>query len=145
VETPDTTTTESADYALAGVAQLGDVIYASLVDKHTNDHILVSSDKPLGDLSVTSVSKRADGIYVSLTHGGEPLTLKLEGTTAAPGGSPGVANTSLMPNIPMPGAQTQQFLPPRIRVHRPLIHLPPRYPNESVPGATGQPAPPPGG
>jgi hypothetical protein len=148
VETPDAVTTDSADYALVGVAQLGDVTYASLVDKHTNSHILVSSDKPLGNLSVTSVTKRSDGIYVSLTQSGSPLTLKLESAPATgappmPGAAPfGGPNQGAMPNIPMPGAQGQQYLPPRVRIHRPLIHLPPRYPNQSVPGATGQPSPP---
>lgn len=149
VETPDAVTTDSADYALVGVAQLGNVTYASLVDKHTNSHILVSSDKPLGNLSVTAVTKRSDGIYVSLTQSGSPLTLKLESAPATSAPVPGATafggpTPTAMPNIPMPGAQNQQFLPPRIRIHRPLIHLPPRYPNQSVSGATGQPTPPPG-
>jgi len=151
VETPDETATDSADYALVGVAQLGDVTYASLVDKHTNDHLLISSDKPLGGLSITSLSKRPDGIYVSLTRNGEPMTLKLENApasagTGAAGGFSG--NPTTMPNtmapFTMPGSMNPQIVPPRIRIRRPLIHLPPRFPNQSIPGATGQPVPPPG-
>jgi len=145
VETPDQAVTESADYSLVGVAQLGNVTYASLIDKHSGSHILVSSDKALGGLSLASISKHSDGVYASLTNQGQPLVLKLE-SSPSPTGAPGTMPAGTVPSmqsIPMPGAETPQFAtPPRVRFHRPLIHLPPRFPNQSVPGATGQPTPP---
>ena len=145
VETPDQVVTDSADYTLVGVAQVGDVTYASLVQTQNQAHLLVSSDRPLGGLSLTSLSNKSDGVYVSFTRNGEPLTLKLQaapaGVAAAqppPNGGPGITpvfnpggnGASAWPSTSAPSPR------PLIHIRRPLIHLPPRLP--------GQPNPPPG-
>ena len=151
VETPDEAVTDTADYSLVGVAQLGDVTYASLIQKQNQAHLLVSSDKPLGGLTLNSVSNKSDGIYVSFTRDGQPLTLKLE---AAPAGAPQASAEPNMPatfgtapgmapaggqTIPMPGAFNPSTARPLIRIRRPLIHVPPRF----QPTGSGQPTPPP--
>ena len=145
VETPDQVVTDTADYLLVGVAQVGDVTYASLIQTQNQAHILVSSDKPLGGLTLTSLSNKSDGVYVSFTRDGQPLTLKLQ---AAPAGAaaaqplpenggpgitpifnPGGTPTSAWPSTSAPSPR------PLIHIRRPLIHVPPRLP--------GQPNPPP--
>jgi hypothetical protein len=151
VETPDQGVTESADYALVGVAQLGDVTYASLIDKHSQNHLLVSSDKPLGSLTLNSVARKPDGVYATLTRNGEILTLKLEVATATgsmPSPNPMEPNAAPMPaanqNIPMPGSFDPAAARPFIRIRRLPIHLPPRtYNDQSTGQAPGQPPPPP--
>ncbi len=156
VETPDdAVATDTADYSLVGVAQLGGVTYASLIQKQNGAHLFVSSDKPLGGLSLNSISNKPDGIYAMLTRDGQPLTLKLETATAgvptAPGQPMGMAQPNMpggfnapaptvpgvtTQNIPMPGAFNPATARPMIRIRRPIIHVPPRVP--------GQPTPPPG-
>ena len=155
VETPDTQVTDTAEYSLVGVAQLGDVTYVSLVQKQSQAHLLVSSDKPLGDLTLNSVANKSDGIYANLTQNGQPLTLKLVETTPqagappAPGmpamfnpnaGGPGMAPAGGQ-NIPMPGTFNPSQARPLIRIRRPIIHVPNRLPN---PGGEPAPAPAPG-
>ena len=158
VETPEEDTTESPDYSLVGVAQIDGVSYASLIEKNQNQaHLLVSSDKPLNGLSLTSITHKTDGdTYATLMRDGQPITLKLEVVAANAalqnGGQmnapplPGTM-TPNMPgavpqNIPMPG--TGASTRPLTRIHRPLIHIPPR--TAPIPGAAapaGQPPPPP--
>ncbi len=49
VETPEEAgVTESAEYSLVGVAQLGDVTYASLIQKQNQAHLLVSQRQAVG-------------------------------------------------------------------------------------------------
>jgi hypothetical protein len=154
VETPDSPVTDTAEYSLVGVAQLPDekggmVTYVSLVQKQNQAHLLVSSDKPLGDLKLDSVDKKSDGVYATLSQNGSPLTLKLVETTpqAGPGPEstmPTVFNPSpnMAPggqNIPMPGAFNPSQARPLIRIRRPLIHVPNRLPS---PGGEPQPSAP---
>jgi hypothetical protein len=153
VETPDENVTESAEYSLVGVAQLDGVTYASLIEKQNQNHILLSSDKPLNGLSLSAVTKKDDGTYATLSRNGELITLKLE--TASSGGGvlpsmvPAQYPTPFMPggnqpggvgqNIPMPGNFNPASARPLIRIRRPLIHVPP----PSYGQVPGQPAPPP--
>jgi hypothetical protein len=162
VETPDETVTDSAEYSLVGVAQLTDtngtiINYVSLVEKQNQNHLLVSSDKPLNGLSLNSITKKPDGgTYATLTHDGQILTLELETTPSGaaglqPGASTGFNLPGMMtPNMPivggqniqMPGAGAGQMRRPLIRIRRPIIHVPPRPQMYGAPA--GQPAPPPG-
>jgi len=168
VETPDAPVTDSAEYSFVGVAQLGDVTYVSLVQKQNQAHLLVSSDKPLGDLKLDSISNKGDGVYASFTQNGQPLTLKLETAPAGGGapplptpmpGVPGGMNpifqqqTNASPggqNIPMPGSFNPATARPMIHIRRPLIHVPGRVPTpggeaqqQPPPPPAGQPTPPP--
>jgi hypothetical protein len=148
VETPDSpVATDSAEYSMVGVAQLGDVTYVSLIEKQNGAHLLVSSDKPLGGITLNSVSNKQDGVYATFTRDGQPLTLKLEAAPAGTGAQamPNMANMPAvaMPqnggqNIPMPGSFNPSNARPLIRIRRPLIHVPPRG------EPPGQPNPPPG-
>jgi hypothetical protein len=154
VETPDEVVTDSAEYSLVGVAQLGDVTYASLIEKQNQAHLLVSTGKPLGGLTLNSISNKSDGVYVMFTHDGQPLTLKLEAAPAGapqanamPGGVPvpfgGVPNMGGGQSIPMPGSFNPANARPLIRIRRPTIHVPPRFPSDQT-APPGQPTPPPG-
>lgn len=154
VETPEDDATESADYALVGIAQIDGVSYASLIEKQNQNHLLISSDKPINGLTLNSITHKASGdTYATLTRDGQPLTLKLEALAAnaalqGGGGNfnappmPGsmAPNSIVTPNIPMPGASTQSARP-LIRIRRPIIHVPPRTENGG--GPVGQPPPPP--
>lgn len=152
VETPEEDTTESAEYALVGIAQIDGVSYASLIEKQNQNHLLVSSDKPINGLTLTSITHKTSGdTYATLIRDGQPMTLKLEALAANAalqgGGMPGVPapgtmapNAMVSPNIPMPGANTQSARP-LIRIRRPIIHVPPRTDAGGAP--VGQPAPPP--
>jgi hypothetical protein len=152
VATPDEPTTDSAEYSFVGYAQAqggngATISYVSLVQKQNQNHLLVSSDKPLGGLELKSVDKRSDGVYASLIQNGQPLTLKLElaqtGVQAAAIPNPnftmpqnfGIPNGQ---NYQMPGAINPNTGRPFIRIRRPIIHVPTR--TGIMPG---QPPPPP--
>lgn len=152
VATPDAVE-ESPDYALVGIAQFDGIAYASVVDNHTQDHFLISTEKEVKGLKLVSINKSRTGsdTYASVQKSGQPLTLKLQAQAAgAGGGAPGIPLGLNMPgnapgeavpmsapstvqNIPMPGVGTPppgaynsgNALPRSIRVHRPTIHLPP--------------------
>jgi hypothetical protein len=153
VETPDTQVTDTAEYTMVGVAQLGDVTYVSLVQKQSQAHLLISSDKPLGDLKLDSVANKSDGVYANLTQNGQPLTLKLVQTTpqaAAPepmGGNmplfnqPGANAPAGGQSIPMPGTFNPSQARPLIRIRRPIIHVPNRFSNPGEPAPAPAPAP----
>jgi hypothetical protein len=158
VETPDSPVTDTADYTLVGVAKIGDVTYVSLVQKQNQAHLLLTSDKPLGDLKIESIDNKSDGIYANLTQNGAPLTLKLvqatpqAGSAPAPGMPAPIGNVFNPPaaqpgagqNIPMPGTFNPSQARPLIRIRRPLIHVPNRLPNpggEPPPAAVPAPGP----
>ena len=157
VETPDEAPTESAEYSLVGVAEIDGVSYASLIEKQNQNHLLISTDKPVNGLALNSITHKPDGdTYATLTRDGQPLTLKLETVATgvmAPGVMPNAAPQMPGPvtpngavpftqNIPMPGAGGPQSVRPLIRIRRPIIHVPARGPDGTVP-QSGQPAPPP--
>jgi hypothetical protein len=160
VETPDEDPTESAEYSLVGVYEIDGVSSASLIEKQNQNHLLISSDKPINGLTLTSITRRADGdTYANLTRDGQPITLKLEAPPAnaalqtgaqANGGlpMPGAMAPNMpgivAPNIQMPGSTPQSPGRPLIRIRRPIIHVPARMP-EAQPAAqpAGQPPPPP--
>jgi len=158
VETPDNNVTQSAEYTLVGVAQLGSVAYASLIEKQNQDHILISSDKPLNGLALSAVTKKEDGTYATLSRNGEVITLKLESPPAGAGAQP-AAVPNAMANAPFNtqtgGANIYSPSPynsgrPPIRIHRPPVHIPGRIPvmggsqSGGLPNGQppGQPAPP---
>ncbi len=144
VATAEEAQQSSPDYILYGVATVGRITYASLVDRQNQDHFLISTDKPTRGLTLTSVTRGHDASDTSavVQKDGQLITLKLEqapvtanAPPANPVGMPGI----MTPQIPMPGANMPppgSGRPP-IRIHRPMINLPPR------PGAAQPPPPPP--
>jgi hypothetical protein len=144
VATPDAVDT-SPDYTLVGITQLDGVAYASVVDAHTQDHFVISTEKTIQGLKLVSITHSRSGsdTFASVQKDGQVLSLKLQSAALPPaGGVPGPNGQppGMMPpitqNIQMPGTGnpppgveygTPGTIPaPRsVRVHRPIIHLPP--------------------
>jgi len=137
---------ESPDYSLVGIAEFDGVSYASLIERQSQEHFLISSDKPTRGLILTTITRSHDGsdTYAVVQKDGQPITLKLEQAPAM-AAVPGAPQTTTVPTpgivtpqIPMPGAGIPVFSTgstrPLIRFHRVPIHLPP------MPGQQQQPA-----
>jgi len=145
---------ESPDYSLVGIAEFDGVSYASLIERQSQEHFLISSDKPTRGLILTTITRSHDGsdTYAVVQKDGQPITLKLEqapvaaATPGAPAAPPTIVMPGIMtPQIPMPGAANSTPMPstrPLIRFHRPAIHLPPMPAQPQQPAPT-QAAPPP--
>src|ERR1700677_391923 len=159
VETPEAAP-DSPDFMLVGVASVDGVSYASVIDKKTQQHFLVSTDKASDGLTLTSITPAHDGIDTTavVQKDGAPITPTLQPEPAGPGGAPGVAAINAPVPQPMPGAALQIPMPgstvdnvphrPMIpRFHRPPIHLPPvpgaSPPPGQQPATSDQPVPPP--
>jgi hypothetical protein len=131
VATPDGPA-ESADYAMVGVAQFDGVSYASLIDKQTNEHFLVSSDKPARGLVLVSVARGHDSSDMSavIQNGPKTISLKLEQAPAM-GIPPGMTATGPSPQVPVPGVMVpvnRTQMPPPAMSHPRVILLPPPPP-----------------
>jgi hypothetical protein len=138
VATADAAATESADYSLVGVVQLGGISYANLIDKGSQEHFLLASDKPVRGLTLVSVTRGHDpsDTMVVVQRGGESISLKLE--DGPPVGAM-VVNNMPPPNpypAPVPNAYQNPQGPggwnqPGLRMpHRrfPRMIIPPRPP-----------------
>lgn len=131
VASAQTAAAPSPDYSLTGVARIGGVSYASLVDTHTNERFLLSSNKPAGGLTLTSITLAHDGsLAVVQKNDGQSITLKLE--TPPP---PAPADLSSLPpnrrnrmttmsNAP-PASPAPGFVQPPVRDRPPTIRVPP--------------------
>ncbi len=138
VATPDGPTDTSPDYALYGIANIDGITYASIVDAHTNEHFLISSDKPTRGLTLNGITREPNGgdTFANVMKDGQLLTLKLAaapapvaGATPVNGALPqgGPAPGGIVPNITAPGAGSPfgNSSRPFPRIHRPHITLPP--------------------
>jgi hypothetical protein len=162
VATPEPGEDASPDYALAGIAKVDSVSYASIIDNHNNEHFVVSSDKPDRGLTLTSISRSSDGkgTFAIVQKNGQAITLKLQPLPAAipVPGQPGAPTATSVPNnmapqILMPGSPASfnnaGSTRPFTRIHRPPIHLPNPPPVEAPPPpaqpqTAPAPRPPPG-
>lgn len=130
---------ESPDYSLVGIAQFDGISYATVINKQTQDHILVSSDKPVGGFTLISVTLGHDpsGTTAVLQKDGQSLTLKLEQAPVTGGANqPAMVNNAIPVNMPpMPGSQllgpqgafngNQPGMPPQpFRRRDRIIHIP---------------------
>jgi hypothetical protein len=143
IATPDAPAA-SADYQLVGIAQFDGISYASLVNRQTQEHFVVTSEKPFKNLTLVSITPGKGGSTTSavVQRNGQPLTLTLEQAPAAVPGAPGQPP----PNMGMPGMPAQPIalaptlfnnpsvggvnypnmgMPPHPRIHRPPIFVPP--------------------
>ena len=160
VATPDGPTDTSPDYALYGIANIEGITYASLVDAHTNEHFLVSSDKAVRGITLNGITHQPNStdIFANVVKDGQPLTLKLATAptpaAATPNASPGLtpqgaAPGSIVPNIIAPGsgpgggAFGNNSARPFPRIHRPHITLPPSLPPQPAPAPAAAQTPPP--
>jgi hypothetical protein len=94
----DDSTSTSPDYSLVGIAEIEGISYASLIDKQSQEHFLLCSDKPARGLTLISIKHGqniADNSVIIQKKNGESITLKLEATASTP---------SVIPLIPMPGS-----------------------------------------
>jgi hypothetical protein len=136
VATPDAVA-DSPDYSLVGYAvNINGVSYASLVEKQSGEHFLVSTDKSVRGLRLTSITRNPNSLdtYAVVQKDGQTITLKLErGPAAAAQGAQPLTSVSMPPGLmpqqlQMPGANpnfNQSGRPFPARFRRPLIHLPP--------------------
>ncbi len=130
------TVAASPDFALLAVAKIDGVSYATMLQKQTQQHFVVSSQEPAHGLTLVSIQrgKNADGTIASFLQSGQSITLPLE--TAKPGDTPEVNATPIGPVGATPtylpiGAPIPRNLPsgaprppPALR-HRARIFVPP--------------------
>jgi hypothetical protein len=120
----------SSDFQLVGVAQFEGVSYASLFDKQKQEHFVLTSEKPVRNLTLISLRHDSGGASAIIDRQGERLVLHED--NAAP--APTVAPAATVPIIAVPPGfpgGIQNFpvggiMPrPQVRIHRPLIVVPP--------------------
>jgi hypothetical protein len=117
----DTTATMS-DYELAGVAQAGGVCYASLIEKRTQVHLLLSSDKSAGSLELVSISRSSAGMPTALVRdNGKLLRLNIDKTlTSSTAASPAAASTSSPASVTLDTSGYSTFAPGTMPSRRPF-------------------------
>jgi hypothetical protein len=132
VATPEAAA-DSPDYSLVLVAQIDGVSYASLIEKQNGEHFLISSDKSVRGLKLTSITRNPNSpdTYALVQKDGQTITLKLEQGPTVGAGMPSINMPPGMvtQQIQMPGAgnpMNEQNQPFRPRFRRALIHLPPQ-------------------
>jgi hypothetical protein len=129
IATPDASAT-SADYQLVGMAQFDGISYASLIDKQTQEHFVLASDKPVKNLTLVSISHGTSGALAVIQRNGESLTLKQEEAPAAVPASdasvpdPGRALPQANPSVG--GVSLPLSKRPPVHIHRTVIVVPPR-------------------
>jgi hypothetical protein len=122
----------SEDFQLVGLAQFDGISYVSLIDKQTQDHFVLTSAKPVKNLSLVSISRGAGPGNASavIMRNGEALTLhEVDTPSKAVSGGPipiplAQPGMTASPN-PSVGGMVRPNMPPRVRIHRPPIIVPP--------------------
>jgi len=136
----------SPDYSLVGIARIDGVFYASLIDKQSNEHFLLTSDAPVRGLKLVSITPGHDAASSTavMQRNGESLTLKLEAAaTPPPAPAPNMpqAGNQGVPPMPNPnGIQSPNSRyypaggpngmgggqrPPQVMMRHPIISVPP--------------------
>lgn len=150
VATSEEGTATSPDYMLVGLANVDGISFASLIDRQSQEHFLISSDQETRGLKLSSITRSHDGsdTFAVVQKDGQSITLKLEEPPA--GQAPGViagGQPAMTPQIAMPGSN--QMVPggngllpgrPFARFHRPTIQLPNR-PGQQPPAVQIHPPP----
>ena len=119
---------ESVQYSLVGAAEFEGVSYASIIDKQSQNHFVVTSKTPSHGLSMVSLTHGSSpgSVSATLQSSGGILKLALD-TTTAPLVAPQPVNTA--PTMPMPGMSpgvNPNMLPLfRRRPHAAQIFTPP--------------------
>jgi hypothetical protein len=136
IATPEAGAT-TQDYQLTGLAKFDGIAYASLINKQTQEHFLLTSAKPAQNLSLVSINHGRNGGSAVVLRNGEQITLQEENSSPAlsPGlpAMPGQLNPGFIPPgqsnpsvggvmFPLSGS------PPPVRMHRPPIAVPPPAP-----------------
>lgn len=124
---------ESVEYSLVGAAQFDGIAYASVIDKQSQEHFVVTSSTPSHGLTLVNLIRGQDvaSTFANLQKNGGMLKLKLE-TTASPGSMPIPSSVSVVavPTAPQvlysSGARRG---PPRARIFTPPVFIPRPPPN----------------
>jgi hypothetical protein len=132
IATPEAGAT-STDYQLVGMAQFDGVSYASLIDQQTSEHFVLTSEKPVKNLTLVALHHDANGASAVIERQGERLVLHED--NAAPPPAPAAAPMATVPMIAMPpgfpgGIRNSPvggvvMAPPQAHTHRPLIVVSP--------------------
>ena len=129
---------ESADYQLVGLAQFDGISYANLVVKQTQEHFVLSSQKSEKNLTLVSIRHDVQGGSAVIQRNGERLVLQetiasatappadMNAAVPTPGAVPGMSINPSVGGIISPA----NSYPPHVRIHRPVIVIPPRPPNQ---------------
>ena len=117
-----------ADYQLVGLVQFGGIAYASLVDRRTQEHFVLTSDKPARNLTLVSVAHGPASTSVVINRNGELINLKQEEMSAvvSVGTAPAAAPTANTPSGVLP-AETPPARP-LVRFHHRTLIIPPPPP-----------------
>jgi len=118
------------DYQLVGLARLDGVSYASLIDKQTQEHFVLASDKPVKNLTLVSISRGSNGATAVIERNGIMLSLKQDVPPAANGTPLGIAPPPSGMNLTLPQANPSvggmpPIFPNRPYFHRPFVKVPP--------------------
>lgn len=121
VASPDGAAPETADYSLVGIARIDGVSYASLVEKQSQIHFLVSDNMPARGLTLVSVTRGTEdglGTFALIKKDDQLMTLKLDIAS-----NPATANLAAVP----PGVTVTQSASgaPVALFHRRAITVPP--------------------
>jgi hypothetical protein len=111
---------ESAEYSLVGAAQFDGVSYASLIEKQTQNHFVVTSATPAHGLTLVSLMHGGDSTFATLQKDGALLKLKLEAGAATATAPPSFSSPVIMNNPP--GFFPSH--PPRARFHPRTVTVP---------------------
>jgi hypothetical protein len=117
---------ESAQYALVGAAQFDGVSYASVIDKQSQDHFVVTSATPSHGLTLIDLAHGTDAgsTFATLQKNGALLKLKLENDPAT-GGTGTAVSSSAAPPPPVVMNNNLPFRhPPHVRIFRAPVYVP---------------------
>lgn len=135
----------SPDYQLFGVARYDGVSYASLIESQTQQHFLLSTEKPVRGLTLISITPGhgQTGNQAVVQKDGQPITLQQDPSESAPVAMTGLNNAPAAQPLPAPGAGGvfTPGSPPPPRRRLPLIRLPPNPAVTVPPPSSPPPAP----
>jgi hypothetical protein len=113
----------SQDYELVGLAEFDGISYASLVDKATQEHFVLTSENPVRNIILISVHHGGQGASAVIERNGEQLVLEERNSNPGVGA---LAVVSPPAEEPIPPPTFRLLRPMQTRFHSPLVVVPPR-------------------
>lgn len=119
VATNDAPAAATTEYQLIGAARFDGISYASVIDKQSQKHLLLSSDKAVSDLTLISVSYDSSGRLSALIQcRGQMMSLTAEAIGTSSSSSPGFVVS--IPNQNQLAQSTSPFPPNTMPSRRPF-------------------------
>ncbi len=120
---------ESAEYALVGAAEFDGVSYASVIDKKSQEHFVVTNKTPSHGLTLVSLAHGTGPTSATLQRNGALLKLTADNTPPPPGAAspmsmPGMSG---MPGMARPGmapVNPYSIHRPSVRAYRTPVYVP---------------------